>query len=228
LRDLFHKLYKSYHFSAKIRSAKRQVDDFEKREQNFSTQEKKGFINKDQFDSERKSLEDHEVKADNAKKELDRLYEKAQEDSSLRRIFKVITGTEITDDEGVSLFPRQNEVEERKTVSVKTTVSSEIRVTNSNQSRTHNPINKWQVKEERTETLAIVEEEEETIKVTKPPKPKLIFVDDGTLPRCSGEERKLILKVFTVVDQCLPNKKIVENIRLKIVEEFNKTKDSRK
>jgi molecular chaperone HtpG len=233
LRDLFHKLYKSYHFSAKIRSAKRQVDDFEEREQNFSIQEKKGFINKDQFDSEIKSLEDHEVKADKAKKELDRFYEKAQEDSSLRRIFKVITGTEVTDDsERVSLFPRQNEneVEETKTISVTTTVSSETRVTNRNYSKTHNSLNSIsgrQVREERTETLKIEEEEEEET-VTKVIKPKLIFVDDDTLPRCSKEERKLILKIFTVVDQCLPDKKIVENIRLKIIEEFNKPKDSRK
>ncbi len=53
---------------------------------------------------------------------------------------------------------------------------------------------------------------------------KIIFIDDNTLPRQSKEERKLIKKVFDVIADCLPDQAIVENIRLKIIEEFNKGK----
>lgn len=60
----------------------------------------------------------------------------------------------------------------------------------------------------------------------KSDKTKIIFIDDNTLPRQSKEERKLIKRVFDIVDNCLPDKNIVENIRLKIIEEFNKGKQN--
>lgn len=55
-------------------------------------------------------------------------------------------------------------------------------------------------------------------------KPKIIFIDDNSLPRQSKEERKLIKRVFDVVDSCLVDKVLVESIRFKIIEEFNKVK----
>ena len=55
-------------------------------------------------------------------------------------------------------------------------------------------------------------------------KPIILFIDDNTLPRQSREERKLIKKVYDIVSNCLPDKDIVENIRLKIIEEFNRNK----
>jgi molecular chaperone HtpG len=60
----------------------------------------------------------------------------------------------------------------------------------------------------------------------KSDKTKIIFIDDNTLPRQSKEERKLIKRVFDIVDNCLPDKNIVENIRIKIIEEFNKSKQN--
>lgn len=67
-------------------------------------------------------------------------------------------------------------------------------------------------------------EPEKTDVISKPDKAKLIFLDDHTLQKQSKEERKLILRVFNVVDNCLADKSLVENIRLKIIEEFNKGK----
>jgi len=57
-------------------------------------------------------------------------------------------------------------------------------------------------------------------------KTKIIFIDDNTLTQQSKEERKLIKRVFDIVDNCLPDKNIVENIRIKIIEEFNKGKQN--
>lgn len=52
---------------------------------------------------------------------------------------------------------------------------------------------------------------------TEGKKLKFVFDDLSTLTR---SERKLVARVFAVVDRCLPDKSIVENIRLKIYEEF--------
>jgi molecular chaperone HtpG len=60
--------------------------------------------------------------------------------------------------------------------------------------------------------------------IIKPDKAKIIFIDDNTLPRQSKEERKLIKRVFDAVDNCLADKALVENIRLKIIEKFNRGK----
>ena len=60
------------------------------------------------------------------------------------------------------------------------------------------------------------------VKSIKPPvkpkgeKIKSVFDD---LP-LEDKEKKLITRVFSVIDKCLPDKEIVENIRLKIIEEF--------
>ncbi len=53
---------------------------------------------------------------------------------------------------------------------------------------------------------------------------KIIIIDDNTLPRQSKEERKLIKKVYDVIAKNIPDKAMVENIRLKIIDEFNKGK----
>jgi hypothetical protein len=50
-------------------------------------------------------------------------------------------------------------------------------------------------------------------------KNKIKYVFDD-LTAVTKEERKLISRVFSVVDKCLSDKKIVENIRIKIIEEF--------
>ncbi len=44
------------------------------------------------------------------------------------------------------------------------------------------------------------------------------WVDE--LTKLKKEERKLVARVFSVVDKCLPDKDVIENIRLKIIEEF--------
>ncbi len=46
---------------------------------------------------------------------------------------------------------------------------------------------------------------------------KFVFDDLSSLNR---HERKLVARVFSVVDRCLPDKELVENIRLQIIEEF--------
>lgn len=76
-------------------------------------------------------------------------------------------------------------------------------------------------------TPSIIEieiETEESDSDYKRDKAKIIFIDDNTLPRQSKEERKLIKRVFDVIETCLSSKDVVENIRQKIVEEFNKGK----
>lgn len=62
----------------------------------------------------------------------------------------------------------------------------------------------------------------EILDITTPSQPekkniKYVFDDLSLL---SKSDRKLIARVFAVVDKCLPNKELVENIRLKIIEEF--------
>lgn len=70
------------------------------------------------------------------------------------------------------------------------------------------------------------ETEEHNLIPNKRDKTKIIFIDDNTLTQQSKEERKLIKRVFDIVDNCLPDKNIVENIRIKIIEEFNKGKQN--
>ncbi|ASF45050.1 ATP-binding protein [Methylovulum psychrotolerans] len=60
--------------------------------------------------------------------------------------------------------------------------------------------------------------------VLKKEKVKIIFIDDNTLPRQNKEERKLIKRVYDVISKNIPDKAMVENIRLKIIDEFNKGK----
>jgi molecular chaperone HtpG len=63
----------------------------------------------------------------------------------------------------------------------------------------------------------------DTQELFKKEKVMLTFIDDNTLPRQSKEERKLIKRVFDVVAKCFEyDKPTVENIRQKIIEEFNK------
>ncbi|GAK59306.1 hypothetical protein U27_06283 [Candidatus Vecturithrix granuli] len=62
----------------------------------------------------------------------------------------------------------------------------------------------------------------EVTHITPPVKPKenkIKYVFDD-LSSVSRDDRKLIARVFAVVDRCLPDKALVENIRLKIIEEF--------
>jgi len=59
----------------------------------------------------------------------------------------------------------------------------------------------------------------ESIKAPVKPKGQKIKSVFDDLP-LEDNEKKLISRVFSVIDKCLPDKEIVENIRLKIIEEF--------
>lgn len=67
-------------------------------------------------------------------------------------------------------------------------------------------------------------ESEDVHSTYKRDKVKIRFIDENLLSHLSKEEKKLIKKVFDVVNSCLPDKKIVENIYQKIIEEFKSGK----
>jgi len=155
-----------YHFASKTRSEQKKINRFIEFNKKYIEKSKakngSGFINKEDAKQHEEKFSELKIKAEEAKKKLDKVASELEEESKLlspkEKIFKKLTND----------------------------------------------------KDREVEHIAPpVESGEKNI--------KYVFDDLSSLNK---KEKKLITKVFSVVDKCLPDRKVVENIRLKIIEEF--------
>lgn len=92
LRKLFgEKLHKLYYFASDVRSAQKQITQYEEFSKEFEEKTHTGFVNKEEVKHYEEELIELKKKAEKAEKELARLSDKVGEDASRKLVFDSIT-----------------------------------------------------------------------------------------------------------------------------------------
>ena len=90
----YEKLYELYHYASKVRSARKTITNFQKREAEY--QEKlnnAGFINSDERDEAQKGIEEERAKAEKAEREINNRRKDADSNDVFGRVFNAIEDT---------------------------------------------------------------------------------------------------------------------------------------